>query len=200
MPNWCLNLLIVDGDPAAIKEIYNKLAVKTYIDWGDTAKYIAAAVENATTILGKMKALKELHTYERGMREYFLFTPLCPPPAEVVAKGYDEAGHEWCWENWGTKWDTTYRITKYPDGAIFQFETAWAPPIPFVAEMQRRYPTLTWELFYYEPSMKFAGIFVPRTKEHLDKIYHDDGPLSDALTDTYPDIKTCRTTMYALLT
>lgn len=73
-----------------------------------------------------------------------------------------DAGIEWCYQNWGTKWDP-YHITverNGPNGIDFNFTTAWSPPIPFLRHLLALYPTCWIKLTYSEPMMMFAGVWI----------------------------------------
>jgi hypothetical protein len=73
----------------------------------------------------------------------------------------------WRNEHWGTKWQ--------PDGAerrqdgpsyrtgqqevLVTFATAWSPPLPVVLAMSKKFPTLDFELRYFESGCCFNGIY-----------------------------------------
>lgn len=66
--------------------------------------------------------------------------------------------YDWSVDNWGTKWNSSEcRLvqekvsvlngkTKYK--CVYQFETAWAPPVPVIEQLSKRYPKLNFKLFY----------------------------------------------------
>lgn len=62
--------------------------------------------------------------------------------ANVVADNISRFGHptwyNWSVENWGTKWDaSSVKLTQKGKVLIFEFKTAWAPPVPvfeYIAE------------------------------------------------------------------
>lgn len=69
-------------------------------------------------------------------------------------------GYSWCCSHWGTKWDIVdvcvTKGDKHSKKYIYEFETAWSPPLPFlsyISEMWR----LIFEIEYTEPGMCFAG-------------------------------------------
>jgi len=58
--------------------------------------------------------------------------------------------YEWCTRKWGTKWNA-YSVTasKTDDHeAVVHFETAWAPPMPVLDELARRFPALNFRLMW----------------------------------------------------
>jgi len=74
-----------------------------------------------------------------------------------------ERWYPWSLNFWGTKWDIdgSARVTKHPDWdpptLEISFDTAWAPPLGWLAEAARQFPSLTLYLEYEEPGMCFAG-------------------------------------------
>ena len=79
-----------------------------------------------------------------------------------------EAWYDWSCKNWGTKWDIG------PDARIadnttaqnpfvrINFDTAWAPPVRWLAKAARLFPTLSFTLEYEEPGMAYAGVAVAK--------------------------------------
>jgi hypothetical protein len=60
-------------------------------------------------------------------------------PREGVL-GQDE--YDWCVENWGTKWNS-YETELRKKGSwqlVITFETAWAPPLPIIEALFKKYP------------------------------------------------------------
>lgn len=78
---------------------------------------------------------------------------------EDVRKAYDllvsnrrvhgqSTWYRWCPQNWGTKWDA-YDVLPTEEASgrrTFRFTTAWAPPLPVIAEASRCFPELTFDL------------------------------------------------------
>lgn len=46
--------------------------------------------------------------------------------------------YDWCYKNWGTKWNAYEN--KQPGTDTIIFETAWAPPEPVIAQLAKMYP------------------------------------------------------------
>jgi len=69
---------------------------------------------------------------------------------------------DWCYENWGTKWDPYDIVIERngPNGIEFNFTTAWSPPIPFLRHLLVQYPSCWIKLNYGEPMMMFAGVWI----------------------------------------
>jgi len=86
----------------------------------------------------------------------------------------DKYGHknwyDWCVNNWGTKWnaggDNPDMMVDYDydeDGdtviALFQFDTAWAPPLGVLEKLMDTHPELSIECRYHEPGVGFFGVW-----------------------------------------
>jgi len=78
--------------------------------------------------------------------------------------------YDWCVNNWGTKWnaggDNDAMQVDYDydeDGdtviALFQFDTAWAPPLGVLEKLMETHPELSIECRYHEPGVGFFGVW-----------------------------------------
>jgi hypothetical protein len=130
MPNWCSNKLMVQG-PEADVERFREKAI------GNSPWHAADGEKNVLN-----------------------FPSLIPIPPEILATGYDQAGYEWELKTWGCKWGAcSAEIVDFWEGHLeYAFETAWSPPIPFLAKLAPQWPTLTFLLDYEEMGMGFKGI------------------------------------------
>lgn len=95
--------------------------------------------------------------------------PDCPICGKFMKDGYNRGGYEWCIEHWGTKWgmyDARLEDSGLPDdpdehGQLnYAFQTAWSPPIPIIQAMAAKFPTLAFDLGYWEGGMGFQGKLV----------------------------------------
>lgn len=89
-----------------------------------------------------------------------------------------EGWYTWRTAYWGTKWDASFGEpfmalgaddadvdvttsalgeTLTPTVAVYKFDTAWAPPVPFVESASELYPELEFVLRYGEPGNGIAG-------------------------------------------
>jgi len=143
MPNWC----------------FNKLCIDTTTEGG---KILAEAFRP------KYKDEKG-HLYARP------FTDLMPCPEELRIDahcgdlseqqkankekyGYTD-WYEWCWANWGVKWDA--RVEDFDDSNAEEiyvyFETPWNAPDEFFENFAKKYPEARFEDEYDEEGMQFEG-------------------------------------------
>ena len=94
--------------------------------------------------LAELKKLEDAYTAKWGTRQ----------------NGYNSGGYEWCCNAWGTKWNAGDVARRDYDGRIcISFQTAWAPPIPVIVELAKRFPTVTLTIEYFEQGMQTVGGF-----------------------------------------
>jgi len=77
--------------------------------------------------------------------------------------------YDWCVANWGTKWnaggDNDAMQVDYDEDvndqsiALFQFDTAWAPPLGVLEKLKDDHPELSIECRYHEPGVGFFGVW-----------------------------------------
>ena len=130
MPNWCSNTLRVFGPDAEIIRFKQRAAGHSPWD----------AKEPEHNVLN--------------------FHSLVPVPPEILAAGYNDAGYDWEREHWGCKWGAceSQLVDEWEGHLHYAFETAWAPPIPFLEKLVPQWPTLKFLLDYEELGMGFKGI------------------------------------------
>ena len=87
--------------------------------------------------------------------------------------------YNWSIENWGTKWDACEGGTNVCDYEVnASFDTAWAPPTPWLEKVSVKYKKLRFELEYTEEGMGFEG-----------KAFAKDGDMIDnSMQIEYPDL------------
>lgn len=114
--------------------------------------------QNKLTITHMTDELREWLAADGGLS----FERIKPTPPEML-NDESHSWYDWRVENWGTKWDLIMpeRGRAAADellacGETF-FDTAWAPPIPAIAELSRLFPDSGFRLDYYECGHFFAG-------------------------------------------
>jgi hypothetical protein len=89
---------------------------------------------------------------------------------------FNSAGYEWCYKNWGTKWNA-YRVEmvlREEYQAIIKFETAWSPPFPVIAKLAEMFPHGKFTLQFCEPGEAYSG-----------SAYYERGKLRQITTSDY---------------
>ena len=144
MPNWCSNTLkVISTNEERLKEFKQAVLVinTEHPDWDPS----------------------------------FTFNNLYPTPPELMdenAFGQSENSdvlnlkygasdwYTWRVANWGTKWDAAESGISADDGhkLIVWFDTAWAPPIPWLEKIAVQFPELNFSMIFEEPGMNFCGI------------------------------------------
>ena len=140
MPNWCNNTLRISGPDTDIQAF--KARAVGFSAWSNPQE-------------GEKPNLLNFHS-------------LIPIPEEVLQSGYESAGYDWERANWGGKWGAcgTELIDEWETCLVYQFDTAWSPPLPFIQHIAKQWPPLTFVLEYEEGGMGFKGL----AKAHQDSI------------------------------
>lgn len=61
----------------------------------------------------------------------------------------------------GTKWDVNEPcVSIFEDSVLYQFDTAWSPPVEFLKNICEKYPLLRFNLSYSEPGAAYEGDLV----------------------------------------
>jgi hypothetical protein len=153
MPNWVYNTLDVIGKPEEVNEFIN------FMNTGYTVKLSHyEGGEDGT-------ALKEIiKDYEH--KSIFNFHALLPIPTDP--KLYDDQKLEdglfiqpwynWNIANWGTKWNARdISLERMGEGeAVYNFSTAWSPPMPIIDRLRKLFPTTTF-FFRYQEEQGWGG-------------------------------------------
>lgn len=79
---------------------------------------------------------------------------------DINEDGFSQGGYDWCCKFWGTKWDACDAEIVEQDSqhCFYVFDTAWEPPIPVVVELSRKFPSLWFQLRYFEKGTEYCGI------------------------------------------
>ena len=142
MPNWCYNKLTITGPEADVQAIKSKAV--GCCPWFKT---------------------------DQTETEVLNFHSLVPVPEEVLKAGYESAGCNWEKENWGCKWgaDDAKILDAWETCIIYEFYTAWSPPIEFLEKVAVAYPKLQVILEYEESGVGFKGIAKFQGQIHEDQ-------------------------------
>ena len=147
MPNWCENDLYVLGAKEDLVRF--KEAVKGRDRHGEET------LLNEDAIIPYPEHFRKL---DEAARQYEEAHP--DDWANRPKDGSNQGGYEWCIENWGTKWGfCEVQLVSESDAELqYTFNTAWSPPSPLIKKLGEMFPTLEFELRYFECGAGFNGI------------------------------------------
>jgi hypothetical protein len=150
MPNWCQNTLLVQGNTEEVQRLL------------DTVK-----TDETSLSLGKIITTPEpLANASAPNRD--------ESSAEELRKLYGASDwYDWQVGKWGTKWDveatiyfdsstqtngySTYKAKDEVRVVGMNFDSAWSPPIPAIAELSRQFPKVDIYHSYDESGCDFSG-------------------------------------------
>lgn len=101
------------------------------------------------TATSSVRTLEELLTYGNTLI------------SNVLNYGFED-WYEWCWKNWGVKWDVSdcSEIEECPDHLFFSFSTPWNYPGPVLKKASLMFPKLEFYLYVeYEDEEEYRAIF-----------------------------------------
>ena len=152
MPNWCENDLNVEGKLDKLQEFRENMHGK------DRNGEETALNEDAL-----IPYPGEFREMDKVAAQYLKEHP--DDWKNAPKDGFNSGGYEWCLEHWGTKWGFCRvqepELQEYggDEGTlVYQFDTAWSPPLPLVRKMGELFPDLVFDLRYFEAGMQFNGI------------------------------------------
>ena len=149
MPNYCNNVVEIQGPQHILKTL-----VDHKLDFQKIHPYppeldITAGREGADDSPEQIRlvAAEEANLKKHGYKNWY----------------------DWCVNNWGTKWnaggDNDAMQVDYDEDvnnqgiALFQFDTAWAPPLGVLEKLMETHPELSIECRYHEPGVGFFGVW-----------------------------------------
>jgi len=109
----------------------------------------------------------------------------CPEHAAIRISDHPNFFWNWNIANWGTKWSAHDVYSSYDDtgeiaGKItYGFDTAWSPPLQITEILSGQFPTLTFEHYYCEGGMGYAGVARFKAGAPTDTEEYDASELSD---------------------
>ena len=175
MPNWCFNHLRVTRMDEYRLEINDEKNTKK------ERKELEKLVEKSKKQLKEFKKVSIVQCEGdecSGENKTLTFEGVLPMPEdlnlekssnepdevkaqkEINIKKYGFADwYEWRCHNWGTKWNagSSDIAEDSDDELIMNFETAWAPPEPWMEAASKMFPLLDFEMHVEEESDAFYG-------------------------------------------
>lgn len=146
MPNWCENDLFVTDEKSRVREFLEFAKSENSVFDFDRLIPHPAKFEELDRTAVEWKRRNGPGSREKGPKD-----------------GFNSGGYDWCWEHWGTKWNAQQVIygNNSIDGstatAVVHFETAWSPPLPVVFTASEQFPSIDFDLRYFERGACFQG-------------------------------------------
>ena len=132
MPNWCFNNLRVAGPRKTVTRFRNRAS-------GRSASQTRKAAQDL---------------------ELFSFQKLVPVPAHLLTAEAESVRREWEHQHWGCRGGTNEVTLVYisQEVLVYEFATAWTPPLALIENLSHAWPTLDFELEYDESLSGVKGI------------------------------------------
>lgn len=168
MPNWTSNSLTIEGEAKDVAAFLTILEVRTGSDGlMHEVKGLLNRLVPMPEILGRImrgSVLIDGERYEAWTEAErdgeTVRTPVTALELDMLSREHGAADwYDWSNAQWGTKWDADavpMWIDK-PGIVRFTFDTAWAPPLQWVAKVSVRFDRLSFRLAYAEQGSGFAG-------------------------------------------
>jgi len=173
MPNWCSNTLNVSGDEESIAAFLTAARgrhagyVEPYHGNNGDGTWpahdqvrVKALVKNPAPLYEEEHdfCMHALYPVPDDYRRFPFDDNQARKLGEVADEPRDFGGYRWQTDHWGCKWDVNGELLESHNTFLqYQFDSPWSPPIAFFEKIAKDFPTLTFELEYYEPGMGFAG-------------------------------------------
>ena len=134
MPNWCSNHLRIRGPEE------------------DLARFKAAAIGYSPWLTAEEK--------KQEAPSCLNFHSLIPLPEAIIQAGCNGDAYDCELKLWGTKWGACNATLVDEDEVhlLYDFDTAWSPPVAFLKNVGVLWPQLVFLLDYDEMGNGFKGI------------------------------------------
>ena len=160
MPNWVSNYVTVEGNPELVTELKKQVSapyVMPVQSRGDLNYIIEDQEVKADFSFWNVIRPIDMEAYplQPARSELSPNDPNWWADTQAKAK-VDNSWYSWNNRNWGTKWDATNPelVNEEENGEnlvlVYQFDTAWAPPLPVMEKLSEQYPNLLITLSYEE--------------------------------------------------
>lgn len=143
MPNWCSNVLIIQGEAEEVQQLLDA------VEDNGTAFSLDKVITMPDALRGESAPERDEDKASTNLKLY-------------GAKDW----YDWSNLNWGTKWNVQAKITEDTGHGVLlnksrcvriEFESAWAPPMPVYEVLAARWPNTNIYVAYDEPGADFAG-------------------------------------------
>jgi len=151
MPNWVTNTLTITGEPELLAEVGARLRAPIPSHMGHTENYPELSFWNI------------IKPEDSILDEYFA-------NADATQLSNRNNWYNWNNRNWGCKWDARVHFADTTgDSLVYEFDTAWAPPIQVLETLSRDVPDIKLTLRYVE-EQGWGGVTVFKVGE----VYEED--------------------------
>jgi hypothetical protein len=152
MPNWCRNTLAVLGAHDALAR-FQTFAEGEVTYSNGSSDHLSLLFENFVPLPEALRRRgfgDHLDPQEQAEQNRI--------DAELTERyGYSNR-RDFCFKEWGTKWQPDDVAVAGIDGGIaYDFATAWTPPVPIVIAASMRFPELRFILTYSEYMCGYRG-------------------------------------------
>lgn len=158
IPNHCSNQFTTTNPQ--IIAILRECEANSVEDIIDATVPMPEGLKGLTTGSGQLKDGRRVTLWREGPNHETIEVP-DHERLELLANYGTDSWYDWAHDNWGTKWgayDSRFSIT---DGeATVWFDSAWAPPEPWLRTLMAKYPEGRTELAYSEGGIGFYGVTV----------------------------------------
>jgi hypothetical protein len=175
MPNWCTGILEVRGPKKEVEQ-FRKFA-RGINPFTDESSDDTGVEELCLHKFVPVPAKILLHPGGLNVA-YQVQNQECEGDDGNKYKG--GGGHEWCVENWGTKWGVGHCVVEDASGGIdYLLTTAWTPFGQKVLEaMAQKFRLLNFSYRFAEPGCSFRGKYEAEGGK-LTNVFEEEIPESD---------------------
>ena len=146
MPNWVTNTLTITGEPGLLVEVGARLRAPIPSHKGHAEDAPQFSFWNI------------IKPKDSILDEYFA-------NADATQLSNPNNWYNWNNRNWGCKWDARVHFAEMVDGnLVYEFDTAWAPPIQVLETLSRDVPDVKLTLRYVE-EQGWGGVTVFKVGE-----------------------------------
>ena len=150
MPNWCKNILRIEGDNLEVKRCIKMLKDdKGHLTFNKIAPMRLPLEDTTSPVPESVSDEERKRLIDRyGADNWF----------------------DWRYKNWGVKWDASE--DNWEDEQV-DFETPWGPPIKFFEKATREFPSLKFKLQFSEENMGYFPLGEATITKNITNV---DGP------------------------
>jgi hypothetical protein len=173
MPDWIENVLEINGDAEEVNEVIETIKGDPYkdgrerkidfnkispmppeldIEASDRGKIAHFLLFGYSDEFYNQNNIIEIHKRfsELSLQEQKEAVDIGLAYQQNLIKHNSRTWYEWCWENWGTKWNADhFEIRNSPN--LICFRTAWEPRICLMKKLSTMFPKVTLRFSYTEP-------------------------------------------------